>query len=208
MIHTSDLALDLKSGASLSAHALTTQKWRQNDTVLRAKRLILSPLGLNDVAGLIGVFNHADTLKQTHGWKLPFDEAQALEFIASREVGAETHPGYGLRLEEGTLIGVIYLSGRTCGQMGGINAMGPNLSIFIAPEHQSKGFGREAIEAFILWLQSQGTYHVLQAAHFDDNAGSARLLHKADFLYTGRVSYETSGARSEPTRVRHMIRLI
>ncbi|MFT3996330.1 MAG: GNAT family N-acetyltransferase [Asticcacaulis sp.] len=173
---------------------------------VQTKRLYLSPLGLDDVNDLQALFGHRSVARMTHSIAHPFTESDARAFAEKARHNTSLRlPVFGIHDENETLIGVTGLE-RTVN--AGLHQFGPSLGICIAPEHQGQGYGTEAVEGLIGYAERFGGHRVLHAAHFADNAASARLLARAGFLYTGRKTQETSKAREGTHEALHMIRLL
>jgi RimJ/RimL family protein N-acetyltransferase len=174
---------------------------------IETARLSLNVLKANDAKALIAVFASKMSACQTHAISHPFTEADAQAYIDAAQVAPYNLPVFAIRNEEGHLVGAIALSATACGKAS-LQQLGPNLSVFIAPEHQQMGYAPEAIEGLIKWVQKNRVHKIVQAAHFADNLPSSEVLTHGGFLYTGRKTYETSRAREGEHLVLHMIRLI
>jgi RimJ/RimL family protein N-acetyltransferase len=176
---------------------------------VQTKRLYLSPLCLDDVDDVKAIFGHQSVARMTHAIAHPFREADARAYVEkARHNSSPRLPVFGIREADETLIGVVGLERTSCGQASGLHQFGPSVGICIAPEYQGQGYGVEALEGLIGYAERFGGHRVLHAAHFADNAASARMLVRAGFLYTGRRTPETSLARQGTHEALHMIRLL
>jgi RimJ/RimL family protein N-acetyltransferase len=175
---------------------------------IETARLSLTALKANDAKALMDVFGSLMSARQTHAISHPFSEADAETYIDNALAAPFALPTLAVRNEEGHLIGVIALSGTPCGKSQALHQLGPNLSVFIAPDYQQNGYAPEAIEGLIKWVRKNRLHKLIQAAHFADNLPSAELLIASGFLYTGRKTQETSRARDGEHLVLHMIHLI
>lgn len=186
-----------QTGTMTAANAVQTQ------------RLYLSPLTREDTGDIRQICAHPSVARMTHAIASPFNEADAIAFVEKARLNSSPRlPVFGIRTPDDNLIGVVSLDRETCGQAGGLHLFGPSVGIIMAPAHQGHGYGAEAIEGLTGYAQRFGGHRVLHAAHFADNAPSARMLAKAGFLYTGRRTLETSKAREGTHEALHMIRLL
>jgi RimJ/RimL family protein N-acetyltransferase len=174
-------------------------------------RLSLTGFRPTDLNALAAIFADRDTARMTHAVPHPFSEGDAVSRLARMMQAPDAH--WAIRTGDETLIGTISLTrGGMCRESGGqaadLHTFGPNLSVFIAPEHQRQGYATEAIDGLLRRIKKRKAHKVIHAAHFADNLASARLLVHADFLYTGRRTMETSLAREGAHQALHMIRLL
>jgi RimJ/RimL family protein N-acetyltransferase len=181
------------------------------NATIETTRLSLTGFRASDVAALKAVFADAATARMTHAVPHPFGDDEALTKLARMMQSPQAH--WAIRTGDEKLIGTISLTrGGMCRESGGqaadLHSFGPNLSVFIAPEHQRNGYATEAIDGLLRRIKKRKTHKVIHAAHFADNLASARLLIHADFLYTGRRTMETSLAREGQHQALHMIRLL
>lgn len=176
---------------------------------VQTKRLYLSPLCLDDVDDIRALFSHHALARMTHAIAHPFSEADARAYVEkARQTSSPRLPVFGIRGTNEALIGVVGLERGTCGQGQALHQFGPSVGISIAPEHQGRGYGQEALEGLIGYAERFGGHRLIHAAHFADNTASARMLARAGFLYTGRRTQETSKARDGAYEALHMIRLL
>ncbi len=175
-------------------------------STIETTRLSLTALKASDLEALMAVFSDKACARMTHAIPHPLSREAGMRLLAT--MAATENSYWAIRIEDEQLIGVISLTRATCGTQANLNAFGPNLSVFIAPEHQGEGYAREAIDGLLRWVKKRKLHRVVQAAHFADNLASARVLIETDFLYTGRKTMETSLAREGEHQALHMIRIL
>jgi len=174
---------------------LTDRMNGQAANEVKTSRLSLQGLRAGDVPDLMQVFSDKRLM--------PLSEAEAAAYIErARLHSGARYPIFGVRTEDGRLIGVVSLA-RYADAQGRLNMFGPSLGVSIAPEFQGMGYGREAVKALIRHATRYGGHRILHAAHHAGNAAAARVLIRNGFLYTGRRTAEADGAE-----VLHMIRLL
>lgn len=174
-------------------------------TSVETTRLSLTALQVRDLNDLMHLFGDEQTARMTHAIPHPLTQAAAEQLLSDMMAKANVH--WAIRKDE-RLIGVVSLTGTACGRSDGIHSFGPNLSIFVGPEHRGRGYAIEAIDGLLDWVKRKRLHSVVHAAHFADNEASARLLATADFLYTGRRTWETSLARAGTHLALHTIRIL
>lgn len=184
----------------------TAAKAALNAPSIETSRLSLTPLRSNDVDAFQAVYAEKNTARMTHAIPHPLNREDAEKHLANMLASHLTH--WAIRLEDEQLIGVISLTQSACGKPKGMHSFGPNLSVFIAPSYQGQGFAIEAVDGLLRWVKKRKLHRIIHAAHFADNAHSARALIMADFLYTGRRTLETSLARDGEHEALHMIRIL
>jgi RimJ/RimL family protein N-acetyltransferase len=177
-----------------------------SSTAIETLRLSLTGFRPGDLNALVAIFADRETARMTHAVPHPFSEGDALSRLARMMQAPDAH--WAIRTGDETLVGAISLTRGACGQASDLHTFGPNLSVFIAPEHQRNGYATEAIDGLLRRIKKRKVHRVIHAAHFADNLASARLLVHADFLYTGRRTMETSLAREGEHQALHMIRLL
>ncbi|MGN6422135.1 MAG: GNAT family N-acetyltransferase [Asticcacaulis sp.] len=183
-----------------------TRSGTDTPTAIETLRLSLTGFKPSDLDALVAIFADRDTARMTHAVPHPFSEGDAVSRLARMMQAPDAH--WAIRTGDETLIGTISLTRGACGQAADLHTFGPNLSVFIAPDHQRQGYATEAIDGLLRRIKKRKTHKVIHAAHFADNLASARLLVHADFLYTGRRTLETSLAREGEHQALHMIRLL
>jgi len=169
-------------------------------------RMSLNALRGSDLDDLMKVFSEKSTARMTHAIPHPLGRDEAEKLL--RDMMAEPYTHWAIRIEDEQLVGIISLTKSSCGRAAGMHSFGPNLSVFIAPDHQNRGYAAEAIEGLLHWVRRRKLHKVIHAAHFADNEASAQVLVSTDFLYTGRKSFETSLARTGEHLALHMIRIL
>jgi RimJ/RimL family protein N-acetyltransferase len=173
---------------------------------IETARLSLTPLRAGDLDDFIAVFADRKSARMTHAIPHPLSREDAERLLADMSAAKLTH--WAIRDESERLVGVVSLTQSTCGKPRGMHSFGPNLSVFVAPAHQGRGYALEAIDGLLRWVKKRKLHKIIHAAHFADNEPSARLLVNADFLYTGRKTRETSLARDGEHLALHMIRIL
>ncbi len=179
---------------------------RPEQLSIETTRLSLTPLRPTDLEDLMAVFADRNSARMTHAIPHPLSREGAEKLLGDMRAAKLTH--WAIRLDNERLIGVVSLTKSACGEPRGLHAFGPNLSVFIAPAHQGRGYALEAVDGLLRWVKKRKVYRIIHAAHFADNDPSGRLLINADFLYTGRKSMETSLAREGEHLALHMIRIL
>ncbi|MBW8879853.1 MAG: GNAT family N-acetyltransferase [Asticcacaulis sp.] len=179
---------------------------RPESVSVETTRLSLNALRLSDLDDLMKVFSEKSTARMTHAVPHPLDRDAAEALL--RGMMAEPYAYWAIRREDERLIGIISLTRSACGRAAGMHSFGPNLSVFIAPDHQNQGYAVEAIDGLLRWVKRRKLHKVIHAAHFADNEASAQVLVATDFLYTGRKTFETSLARTGEHLALHMIRIL
>lgn len=183
-----------------------TRSGMDTSAAIETLRLSLTGFKPSDLGALTAVFASPDTARMTHAVPHPFSDGDAVSRLARMMQAPDAH--WAIRTGDEALIGTISLTRGACGQAADLHTFGPNLSVFIAPEHQRNGYATEAIDGLLRRIKKRKAHKVIHAAHFADNLASARLLVHADFLYTGRRTMETSLAREGEHQALHMIRLL
>ncbi len=169
-------------------------------------RLSLNALKSEDIDALMAVFADKNSARMTHAIPHPLSRSEAEDLFANMTKTPYTH--WAIRTEDERLIGIVSLTKSACGTVGGMHSFGPNVSVFIAPAYQNRGYGLEAVDGLLRWVKKRKLHRIVHAAHFADNEASARMLVTADFLYTGRKTMETSLAREGEHLALHMIRIL
>ena len=177
---------------------------------IETTRLSLTTLKSSDLDAFVAVFADKNSARMTHAIPHPLERGEAEALLAQMSATPFTH--WAIRLDDEHLIGIISLTKSACGTSGGIpgpgHSFGPNLSVFIAPAYQGQGYAIEATDGLLRWCKKRKLHRIIHAAHFADNEASASALIKADFLYTGRRTMETSLAREGEHLALHMIRIL
>lgn len=179
---------------------------RPDGVSIETTRLSLNALRTGDLNDFIAVFADKNSARMTHAIPHPLARDEAERLLSGMAAAKLTH--WAIRDDNERLIGVVSLTKSACGAPAGIHTFGPNLSVFIAPAYQGRGFALEAVDGLLRWVKKRRLHRVIHAAHFADNEPSGRLLVNADFLYTGRRTMETSLARDGEHQALHMIRIL
>ncbi|WP_443748785.1 GNAT family N-acetyltransferase [Asticcacaulis solisilvae] len=173
---------------------------------IETTRLSLTPLKPGDLDALMAVFSDKNSARMTHAIPHPLAREEAEKLLADMCAARLTY--WAVRIDDEQMVGLVSLTRQSCGKGPGLHSFGPNLSVFIAPAFQGKGYALEAVEGLLRWVKKRKLHRVVHAAHFADNEASGALLNNADFLYTGRRTMETSLAREGEHLALHMIRIL
>lgn len=173
---------------------------------IETARLSLNALKDSDLDGLRRVFGDAHCARMTHAVPYPLSCDEAGRLLDRMRGQPQSY--WAIRTEDADLAGVVSLTRSACGKGPDIHSFGPNLSVFIAPRHRGRGYAVEAIDGLLADVKRKRLHRIIHAAHFADNAASARVLVATDFLYTGRRTMETSLARRGEHQALHMIRIL
>lgn len=184
----------------------TTVPPKPEQVSIETSRLSLTPLRAGDLDDFLAVFADRNSARMTHAIPHPLPRDEAERLLADMAAAKLTH--WAIRDDSERLVGVVSLTQSTCGKPRGMHSFGPNLSVFVAPANQGRGYALEAIDGLLRWVKKRKLHKIIHAAHFADNEPSARLLINADFLYTGRKTRETSLARDGEHLALHMIRIL
>lgn len=184
----------------------TTPLPRAGGLRIETARLSLGMLEAGDLDGFMQVFGDRGCARMTHAVPHPLSPETAERMLDGMRALPQQH--WAIRVDDEALAGVVSLTPSACGKTGGIHNFGPNLSVFVAPEHRGHGYAVEAIDGLLAYVGRRRLHRVVHAAHFADNAASARVLIAADFLYTGRRTMETSQAREGEHPALHMVRIL
>lgn len=138
---------------------------------LQTDRLLLQPLGLDDVAAIQRVFPQWEIVRwldQTIPWPYPNDGARFFVeqvVLPAAEAGTGWHWSIRRREEPGELIGEIALQ----------DVPGRNRGFWIVPEWHGRGYASEAAEAVTrFWFETLGR-QVLQVPKAADNLASRQI---------------------------------
>ncbi len=172
---------------------------------IETARLSLNAVRDRDLDGLMDVFGDRHCARMTHAVLHPLSRDDGARMLD--RMRATTGVYWAIRLDD-ALVGVVSLTRTACGKGPDMHSFGPNLSVFVAPRHRGHGYAVEAIDGLLAYVKRRRLHRVVHAAHFADNAASARVLAVADFLYTGRRTMETSLAREGEHLALHMVRIL
>jgi len=137
--------------------------------VLKTERLVLRPFTDEDMDAAIGIFENGEVKKT---YMLPdFPDRAAAEALFRRIQAISLLPeriDYAIALGD-ELVGFI----NDCGMEGDAVELG----YVIAPAQKNRGYATEALAAVIAELFRMG-YRCVQAAHFEENPASGRVMQK------------------------------
>ena len=144
-------------------------------TVIKTERLILRPL-LDSDAGLISLYVGDERVALNLAVvPHPYPEGAAEVYIEYSRKPETDEIIWAIELH-GELIGVISISPRDSGR--------GNIGYWLAPQFWGAGFTPEALEAVVSYAGLNG-FKGLDASVHQGNYGSARVLIKEGFEYTG-----------------------
>lgn len=165
---------------------------------LETGRLVLRPLAPADAAPMTPLANDIGVARMTTSIPHPFSRDVAEGFIARMEKADPAREAVlAVQGRDGTFMGVIGFHPS--------EKLGPELGYWIGRPFWGAGFMTEAVTAALDWARENWGRRVLTSGHFTDNDASARVLAKADFLYTGEVEPRFSVARGVETDTRMMV---
>lgn len=156
---------------------------------IRSERLFLRPAWPEDWSEILQRIASERVVRNLARAPWPYRAEHAREFAALAQDARLPHFMVTLPGPRGAeLIGGVGLhAGET----------GAELGYWIAPEHWGRGFATEAARALLGLARTLG-HREVHAHHFLDNPASGRVLDKAGFRRTGKVSPRTGLARREP----------
>lgn len=151
-----------------------------DDWTMHTARLTLRPFRSDDAEAFAG-YRSRDEVARYQDWTIPFTVEAAHVFIAGQAVLGWPSPGEWLQV-------AVEHDGRLAGDVGiGWSSTGRRVTIgyTLAPDHQGRGLGTEAVEAVVDRLLGDGVRR-LDATLDPHNVASMRLLERLGFEYEGR----------------------
>ena len=150
----------------------------QPNAFLCTKRLRLRLLKSTDAADIARLLlNDSEAVQMTASMSDPMTEEAARDWI-ERRTSPDQHVFAILLASSGEFIGSIGL--------GGEKEM-PYVGYWIGRPYWKQGFATEAVQGLIEYARWLGI-PLLQADTFPDNPASARVLAKAGFINSGRIT--------------------
>ena len=172
---------------------------------IETARLSLTPLRAGDLDDFIAVFADRNSARMTHAIPHPLSREDAERLLSDMSAAKLTH--WAIRDESERLVGVVSLTQSTCGKPRGMHSFGPNLSVFVAPAHQGRGYALEAIDGLLRWVKkrkaAQPPIHVIAAFEKDTRTTRAFQLRPPD--NTSHVIVDTPAALT-PAQLPDMVR--
>jgi aminoglycoside 6'-N-acetyltransferase len=153
---------------------------------LQGPRIVLRPVREEDLPRLLGILREPAVARH---WSEPDEEFDRQELLAG------DHPdGDGQ-----VTTFVIELTGETVGWIGAWENLHRDyrhagLDLFVAPSHQGRGLGSEAIGLVCRWLLEEQGHHRITIDPAADNASAIRAYEKAGFRRVGVMRQYERGA--------------
>lgn len=160
---------------------------------IETERLLLRPLGLDDVEAIQRVFPQWEIVRwldQTVPWPYPEDGAHYFVeqvVLPAAEAGTAWHWSIRRREEPDVLIGEITLQ----------DVPGRNRGFWIVPEWHGQGFASEAADAVTrFWFETLGK-QVLQVPKAADNIASRRISERQGMRVVDRFKGKLVGGEHD-----------
>jgi RimJ/RimL family protein N-acetyltransferase len=154
--------------------------------VLETKRLALRAGRLEDAKAVAAIANDRRIAENTARIPHPYKLADAEQFIANANKGAEA--AYLITLRNETIIGA-------CGLMFRQDDT-PEIGYWLGVSYWNKGYATEALHALIDYAFTDLSHNALQAGARVTNPASRRVLEKCGFQWTGVGLYRINSIRS------------
>jgi RimJ/RimL family protein N-acetyltransferase len=154
--------------------------------VLETKRLALRAGRLEDAKAVAAIANDRRIAENTARIPHPYKLADAEQFIAGANKGAEA--AYLITLRNETIIGA-------CGLMFRQDDT-PEIGYWLGVSYWNKGYATEALHALIDYAFTDLSHNALQAGARVTNPASRRVLEKCGFQWTGVGLYRINSIRS------------
>jgi len=170
----------------------------EKSPVIETRRLVLRAPERADAPALARLANDFEVVKMTGRMPFPYGLDDAEAFIGRCEQrDPRREAQFAIEVEDE-------------GYAGGLGFF-PNeddqleVGYWVGRPFWGRGIATEALKGALTWAARDWKKRVVFAGHFEDNAASAVVLAKADFLYTGVVREMPSLARGETARSRMMV---
>jgi len=142
---------------------------------LETERLILRQLSRKDRQRIVFLLNNKNISQMTGNIPHPYNEKKAIELINGSLLGFERRQAtvFGIvRKSDNLLIGKMGIKYDKEHHRG-------DLGYWIGEDYWGNGFATEALIALMAYEFSYEGLHKIEACHFGENLGSARVLQKA-----------------------------
>lgn len=157
---------------------------------IRTDRLFLRPGWPEDWSELLALIADEGIVRNLARAPWPFEAAHARDFAGKAQNPRMPHFFVTVPGAAGAqIVGSVGLGEAEDGST--------QLAYWIARDHWGRGYATEAVRALLCLARTLG-HHCVTAWHFLDNPAPARVLRKAGFRPTGRVTATRSMARGEP----------
>lgn len=161
---------------------------------IRTQRLFLRPGWPEDLDELLEVLSDDSVVRSIGVSPLPRSVPELRNYLSRPREPSLPHFFINLRDDDGArLIGGV-----------GLARSGPDVELgyWLAPSHRGRGYATEAVSAVLEQAPMLGHAQIV-AAHFADNAASARVLEQAGFKPTGETRLRHSAGRGgeAPARI-------
>ena len=160
----------------------------EKSPVIETRRLKLRAPERRDAGVMARLGNDFDVVRMTARMPWPYTAHDAEEFIARCEQRDWAQDAtFAIELEDEGFAGVL----------GFFTNMDAELEVgyWLGRPYWGRGIATEALRGALVWASREWKKRCVVAGHFEDNAASATVLTKADFLYTGIVREMSSIAR-------------
>ena len=156
---------------------------------LRTPRLYLRRFRESDVEAVTR-YRSDPAVARYQGWDAPYPMEQAREFVATMATAQADVPGDWLqiavaRAEDGSLVGDCAFAPQAD------EALTVEIGFTIAPEHQGRGYAREAVSLLLRYLFGQLGKHRVMASCDTRNAPSVRVLEAVGMRREGHLVEST-----------------
>ena len=158
-------------------------------TQLRTPRLFLRRFRESDVEAFAR-YRSDPAVARYQGWDAPYPIEQAREFVSAMATAQADVPGEWLqfavaRAGDGSLVGDCALAPQAH------EARTVEIGFTIAPEHQGRGYAREAVSLLLRYLFGQLGKHRVTASCDSRNAPSVRVLEAVGMRREGHLVEST-----------------
>ena len=168
----------------------------RNQTAIETARLTLRPLTLSDAPRLARLADHAEIARRLATMPHPYDEKDALDFIARVRIAPSGAACFAIVLKKkGTLIG-------TCGYGPALARPGDappetDFGYWLGLDYWGKGYATEAGNAVLAHAFTQSGVDVLTTDYQIGNQPSANVLAKLGFQALGARRRHSLGSGAE-----------
>ncbi|MGA8153171.1 MAG: GNAT family protein [Terriglobales bacterium] len=146
---------------------------------LHTKRLLLRPFTRNDIPELVPLIGAREVAATTRRIPYPYTEADAEEFVAQAQVGAEINLGIWL------LAGLSLVGGGIL--RPDLNHQHAELGYWIGVPYWGKGYATEAAQELVRYGFQELRLHRIYASHTANNPASGKVLSKVGMQREGRM---------------------